>query len=296
MGNYFKYMRISTKEERGLQKYNRQEKSLTKYAAENNIEYIAEFKEDESGKSFTNRKEWNRLEKLLKSGDTIVFKDISRFTREAENGYKKYMQLLDNGIDLIFIDNPTISTEYIKQLLSIAKEQSLVAKVSLENTIKLLLLVELDRVEQERKILIDRITSGIAASSKTQGRQQGQLDKMTDDLKEDIEKFLKDRSIKQVDILKKHTNISRNTLSKYIKVVQQQQEQEQQKPKARQEKRYCYVVAAFYREELQDEMPINEEEIYLNYAEAEKAVERFKKNPDFESVYITEEEREIVIY
>jgi hypothetical protein len=32
MENYFSYKRISTKEERGLQKYNRQEAALKKYA------------------------------------------------------------------------------------------------------------------------------------------------------------------------------------------------------------------------------------------------------------------------
>ena len=93
MSNYFSYKRISTKEERGLQKYNRQEKALLRYAEENNIEYVAEFSEDESGKSFENRKQWQRLEKLLQSGDTIVFKDISRFTRETENGYCKQCAL-----------------------------------------------------------------------------------------------------------------------------------------------------------------------------------------------------------
>ena len=89
MDNFFKYMRISTKEERGLQKYNRQEAALNKYAADNGIEYVAEFHEDESGKSFENRKEWKRLERLAQPGDTIVFKDISRFTREVNNGYSK---------------------------------------------------------------------------------------------------------------------------------------------------------------------------------------------------------------
>ena len=153
MGNTFAYMRISTKEERGLQKYGRQEKALTKYAKDNNLEYILIAKEDESGKSFSNRKEWKKLEKLVQSGDTIVFKDISRFTREAEKGYQKYMELLEKGIELIFIDNQTISTPYIKQLLNVAEKQNLVAKTSLESTVKLLLIVELDRVEQERLIL-----------------------------------------------------------------------------------------------------------------------------------------------
>ena len=50
MKNYFSYMRISTKEERALQKYSRQEKALEKYAKENNIEYIYVGKEDVSGK------------------------------------------------------------------------------------------------------------------------------------------------------------------------------------------------------------------------------------------------------
>ena len=218
MGNYFSYKRISAKEDRGLQKFNRQEAALKKYAKDNEIEFIAEFKEDESGKSFDHRKEWGKLEKLVQSGDTIVFKDISRFTREAENGYEKYMELLHRGVELIFIDNQTISTPYIKQLLNVAQQQNLVAKTSLESTVKLLLIVELDRVEQERTILINRIRQGINASGKTQGRKLGQLDKMTPELEADIKKYLTDRSIKQTDNMAKH-KISRSTAQKYIKIV-----------------------------------------------------------------------------
>ena len=220
MDNFFSYKRISTKEERGLQKYNRQEAALKKYAAENGIEFVAEFQEDESGKSFDNRKEWKRLEKLVQPGDTIVFKDISRFTREANNGYNKYMELLERGVELVFIDNPTISTEYIKQLLNIAEQQNIVARTSLESTVKLLIIVELDRVEQERLILINRIKNGISASEKKQGRKPGQLDKMTAELEADIKAFLGDRSIKQVDLMEKH-KISRNTLKKYIELVKE---------------------------------------------------------------------------
>lgn len=220
MENYFSYKRISTKEERGLQKYNRQEAALKKYAADHGIEFVAEFQEDESGKSFDNRREWKRLEKLVQPGDTIVFKDISRFTREANNGYNKYMELLERGVELVFIDNPTISTEYIKQLLNVAEQQNIVARTSLESTVKLLIIVELDRVEQERLILINRIKNGISASEKQQGRKPGQLDKMTEELEADIKAFLGDRSIKQVDLMEKH-KISRNTLKKYIELVKE---------------------------------------------------------------------------
>lgn len=218
MGNYFCYQRINTKEDRDLQKFSRQEKALEKYAKENNIEYLLQLREDTSGASFENRKEFLRLEKIVREGDIIVFKDISRFTREGENGYKKYMELMNKGIELVFIDNPTISTNYIKQLLNIANEQNLVVKTSLESIVKLLLIVELDRVEQERLILVKRIKDGIEASEKKSGRKEGQLDKMSDSLEKDILEYLKDRSIKQIDLMKKH-DISRNTLKKYIKLI-----------------------------------------------------------------------------
>lgn len=215
MCNFYSYMRISTEEERGLQKFTRQENALQRYAKENNIEYLLEFQEDKSGKDFTSRKQWQKLESIVQSGDTIVFKDVCRFTRQAEEGYTKYMELMGRGVELIFIDNQTISTTYIKQLLNVAKEQNLVAKTSLENTVKLLLIVELDRAEQERATTVQRIKDGIAASSKKSGRPEGKLDKMTDALKEDIQLFLNDRSVKQIDLMKKH-NLSRNTLKKYI--------------------------------------------------------------------------------
>ena len=219
MGNYYSYMRISTKEERALQKFARQEKSLETYAKTNNMEYLVQFKDDASGKDF-NRTDWKRLEKLVQSGDTIVFKDISRFTREALNGYDKYIELMNKGVNLVFIDNMTISTDYIKSMMNIAQEQDLVTKTALESTIKLLLIVELDRVQKEREIIVRRIKQGIEASGNKQGRKQGQLDKMNDELRKDIKKFLNDRTIKQIDLMNKH-NISRNTLKKYIEIVKE---------------------------------------------------------------------------
>lgn len=218
MSNYFSYERISTKEDRNLQTYARQDTALRKYADENNIEYVLQVKEDESGKSFTNRKEWNKLEKLLQGGDTVVFKDISRFTRERENGYNKYKELMQKGINLVFIDNPTISTDYIKNLLNVAESQNIVAKTALESTVKLLLIVELDRVEQERLIFIKRVKDGIAASDKKSGRAVGTLDKLSPELESDIKDYLNNRAIKQADLVKKY-GLSRTTVKKYIDII-----------------------------------------------------------------------------
>lgn len=216
-GNFFSYARISTKESRDKQSFARQIKSLTAFTIENNIEYTVQFKEDVTGSTF-DRAEWKRLEKLVQKGDTIIFKEISRFTREAEEGYKKYMELLEKGVNLIFIDNPTVSTDYIKNLTKVAEGQNLVTKTALEGIIKLLLIVELDRVEQEREILIKRIKQGIDASPKKSGRKTGTLEKMNAELEKDIKLFINDRSIKQIDLMKKH-NISRNTLKKYVQAL-----------------------------------------------------------------------------
>ena len=84
MGNYYSYKRISTDTER--QNFNRQIKSLEKYATDHNIEYVVEFTEEMSAKNFADRPQFLKLDKILQSGDTVVFKDLSRFTREAEIG------------------------------------------------------------------------------------------------------------------------------------------------------------------------------------------------------------------
>lgn len=216
------YMRISTKEERGKQKFTRQEQAIVRWCKENSIEIPERriYRDDASGKSFE-RPAWEELEQDIQEGDTVLFKDVYRFTRERDNGYKKYMELLNKGIELIFIDNPTLNTEYIKSMQSSAdkmKKENIIGGMTLEFVIRLLLVTELDRAEKEREITVKRITDGIKASSKKSGRKVGQLDKMSPELEEDIKKFLSDRSIKQVDLMNKY-NISRNTLKKYIAYI-----------------------------------------------------------------------------
>lgn len=218
MTTYY-YMRISTKEASDKQSYTRQDKALKRYAEENKLTYNERYvyKDDTTGSTF-NRVQWKELESNLKEGDTIVFKEISRFTREAEEGYKKYMKLMNKGINLVFLDNPTVSIDYIKQLSKIAETQSLVTRTALEGTIKLLLIVELDRVQQEREIIVKRIKQGIEASDKKSGRALGRIDKLSEELKKDIIELYNNKLITKVDLAKKHS-ISRNTLDKYIKIV-----------------------------------------------------------------------------
>ena len=99
-----------------------------------------------------------------------------------------------------------------------AESQDLVTKTAMEGTIKLLLIVELDRAEQQRRYISKAIKDGIAASDKRSGREKGSLDKMTDELRHDLELYMHDRTITQKSVMEKH-DISRNTLKKYVKIV-----------------------------------------------------------------------------
>ena len=109
---------------------------------------------------------WTMPLVLLQAGDTVVFKDLYRFTREAENGYKKYMEWLDRGINMVFLDNPTVSSDYIRQMMTTAEQQDIVTKTAMESIIKLLIIVELDRGEKQRLYISQSIKDGIAASKK----------------------------------------------------------------------------------------------------------------------------------
>ena len=60
------------------------------------------------------------------------------------------------------------------------------------------------------------------------------------------------------------------------------------------EKKKCWVVTAYYRDELYQasETPMNEEEVFLSERKAEQCKADFEMDEDFESVYVEEEERE----
>ena len=124
---------------------------------------------------------------------------------------------------MVFIDNPTVCSDYITKLIDTADQQNIVTRTAMEGIVKLMLIVELDRAEQERLQLIQRTRDGIAASHKKQGRNPGSLDKMSPKLRNDIFLYLHDRSITQSSLMKKHS-ISRNTLKKYIAIIQAEQE------------------------------------------------------------------------
>lgn len=96
----YAYLRVSTKK----QKIKRQkDKILSIYP---NAKIIAE---TFTGTT-TERPVWIKLLDKINVGDTIIFDSVSRMSRNADDGYKQYMQLFSKGINLIFLNEPHINT------------------------------------------------------------------------------------------------------------------------------------------------------------------------------------------
>ena len=66
----------------------------------------------------TDRPNFNKLIKNLKQGDTIVFDEVSRMSRNASEGIELYEQLFDMGINLIFIKEPHINTSVYRDRMN----------------------------------------------------------------------------------------------------------------------------------------------------------------------------------
>ena len=58
----------------------------------------------------TTRPEFDRLLKLVKEGDTIIFDSVSRMSRNASEGFALYKELYNRGVNLVFLKEPHINT------------------------------------------------------------------------------------------------------------------------------------------------------------------------------------------
>ena len=61
------------------------------------------------------RPEWSKLYKNIKAGDTIIFDEVSRMSRNAEEGFKLYKELFEKSINLIFLKEPHMNTDSYRE-------------------------------------------------------------------------------------------------------------------------------------------------------------------------------------
>lgn len=101
------YARISRK----TQSIERQIRNITRDFPD---AYI--FEEAYTGRTME-RPKWQKLYRVVKSGDTIVFDSVSRMSRTAADGVETYFELYDKGINLVFLKEAYINTDtYRKEL------------------------------------------------------------------------------------------------------------------------------------------------------------------------------------
>ena len=75
-------------------------------------------KEAFTGTKIQGRKELDKLLKVLKSGDTVIFDSASRMSRNADEAIDLYQDLFEKNINLIFLKERHIDTEVYKKALN----------------------------------------------------------------------------------------------------------------------------------------------------------------------------------
>ena len=88
------------------------------------------FEEVFTGTKFQGRKELDKLLKLVKADDTIVFDSVSRMSRSADEGAALYEELFQKGVQLVFLKESYVNTDTYKKTL----ESQIQVKLDTGNT------------------------------------------------------------------------------------------------------------------------------------------------------------------
>ena len=223
MKKVYGYCRISTRQQSMERQQNRNIKKLYP-----NVIIINEIY---TGTKVEGRKEWNKLLKAVKEGDTIVFDSVSRMSRNSLEGFALYKELFNKGVELLFLKEQHINTTTYKKALTNNVKLTGTAVDSILKGINeyLLALAEeqiklaFEQSEKEVKDLQQRTKEGIE-TARLNGKQIGQKEgiklttKKSIEAKEKIKEFSKNflGNLKDADVIKL-IGISRNSYYKYKK-------------------------------------------------------------------------------
>lgn len=219
------YCRISTSK----QNIERQERNIKAAYPDTLI-----IKEAYTGTSL-DRKEWGKLMKAVKAGDTLVFDSVSRMSRNAEEGFEAYQAMFGKGINLVFLKEPHINTStYQAAMQNQVQLTGSCVDLILEGVNKYLLALAKEQIkiafnqaEKEVADLHQRTREGIQ-TARLNGKQIGQktgaklITKKSITNKETILKHSKDfgGSLSDIEVMQL-TGLSRNTYYKYKRELKQ---------------------------------------------------------------------------
>ncbi|WP_035771340.1 recombinase family protein [Clostridium cadaveris] len=200
MNKTFAYLRVSTKD----QNIDRQRESVLQYCEDNNIEIQERdiITDKQSGKDF-NREGYQTLKNsLLRSGDTLIIKELDRLGRDMTMIKEEWQFLERKGISIVVIDTPILNT---------------VGKSDLEKTLISNIVFELlsYMAEKERLKIKQRQAEGIAAA-KSKGKKFGRPTISYPDNWEEVYTKLKDGKITAVKAMEL-TSMKKTSFYKLIK-------------------------------------------------------------------------------
>lgn len=181
------------------------------------------------------RPAFSKLLNAVKAGDTIVFDEVSRMSRNAEDGFKLYEELYNKGVNLIFLKESTLNTENFRQTQQIACVGIEIADIYIEATNKVLMILAKQQImkafesaQAEVDFMHQRTREGLA-QAKLRGKQVGNVKgqkyttKKSQEMKAKIRKLSKDFDGTNNDIeVMAITKLARNTYYKYKKELQEE--------------------------------------------------------------------------
>lgn len=174
------------------------------------------------------RPNWNKLIKNLKQGDTIIFDEVSRMSRNAKEGFEVYKELYDKGINLVFLKESMLNTDIFRTTQQIASVGNEIADLYIETTNKVLMILAENQIKKafetaqhEVDFLHKRTSEGIAVA-RAKGKQIGRATgtkvetKKAKASKERILELSKDFNGTNTDIeVMSILGLARNTYYKY---------------------------------------------------------------------------------
>lgn len=108
MSKIYGYCRISTPK----QNIERQIRNILKEFPDAII-----IQETSTGSLFQGRIELEKLIRCIKPDDTIIFDSVSRMSRNADEGFRLYEKLYNQGVNLVFLKEPHINTATYRKTL-----------------------------------------------------------------------------------------------------------------------------------------------------------------------------------
>lgn len=158
-----------------------------------------------TGTKFQERKKLQKLIATVKSGDVIVFDSVSRMSRNAEDGIKLYEELMDKGVELVFLKEAYINTATYKNSIKDKIEMTGTDEDILFNAIneymrrlaRKQIVIAFEQAEKEVMDLRQRTREGLV-TAQLNGKQIGQvkgtklITKKSVEAKEGIKKYSKD--------------------------------------------------------------------------------------------------------